>query len=212
MKATLSEEVSILYPGMRFAIVQGDVGSPEFEQKTEALSRDFRPVLMEREVEIRESIKYFDDFFKSEGHSGPLLGQFSSAKKKGLPPVPPLVKALLYSEMTTGVLMGIQDGDKVEGELLLDLAQEGEEFVGMRGKIDCRRDEVVVRDGAGIVASFFQGPDKKTQVEARTTCAVFYVFSTPNLPERTFVSAIETVQDFFPRDSEVVLCGQGPAV
>jgi DNA/RNA-binding domain of Phe-tRNA-synthetase-like protein len=80
--------------------------------------------------------------------------------------------------------MAIQDLDRFQGEWKLDLAHEGETFQGVSGKtILCKEDEIVLRDGEGIVCSLFQGPDFKTRVEPTSKNIVVYVFTAPGIQE-----------------------------
>lgn len=201
MKASHSDAVQARYAGLRFAVVHGATLDDGFVQRVASL--DFSDRIMGRETQAEQAISAFDTFFKAEGYKCPLPGQFASTRKKGIPPAPPLVRALLYSEMTTGVLMGVQDGAKVDGELILDLAQAGETFPGMRGEVTCRAGELVVRDGSAIVASLFQGPDSRTQVDAATTAPIFSVFGAPDLDDDLFAAAVNTVRSLFPAGSEV---------
>ncbi|MEU8185060.1 hypothetical protein AB0B85_01615 [Micromonospora sp. NPDC049044] len=150
---------------------------------------------------IAQDIATTDAFFRVEGFRCPLPGQFDSARKKGLPPVPPLVRTLLYAELTTGVLLGVQDGARIDGDLIFDLAQQDESFPGMRGTVVCRAGEPVVRDATAIVASLFQGPDRRTQIEPGTTRPIFYAFGVPGLSEGRFDSAIAAVRALFPAGS-----------
>ena len=206
MKVSISDTVSAKYPKLRFATVAGTIDPAQFSENIDALADNLRETITFREQEILDALSSFDSFFRGAGYHSPLHSQLSSTKKKGLPPVPALVKSLLYAEMTTGVLMGVQDGNTIDGDLLLDLAEDGESFVGMRSLIRCQTGEVVVRDHSGIVASLFQGPDKRTQIQPETSFPVFYVFSTPDLPAKAFDYAIETVSSLFTHGSDVVKC------
>jgi DNA/RNA-binding domain of Phe-tRNA-synthetase-like protein len=206
MKASISELVSEFHPDLRFAVAYGQLETGAFTSNLDQVTRGFREVITVREQQILDAISSFESFFDSMGYKFPLRGQFTSVKKKGLPPVPSLVKSLLYAEMTTGVLMGVQDGGKIEGNLVLDLVQGNESFVGMRSTVNCQDGEIVVRDDAGIVASLFQGPDQRTQVDPDTRLAVFYVFSSPTLSAETFRLAIDTVASVFPGGAEVRIC------
>ena len=102
----------------------------------------------------------------------------------GFPIVNFYIDTHIIAEMCDGVLMAIQDLDSFQGEWKLDLAQEGETFQGVSGKmIPCKEDEIVLRDGEGIVCSLFQGPDFKTRVEPATKNIVVYVFTAPGVQE-----------------------------
>jgi len=102
----------------------------------------------------------------------------------GFPMVNLYIDAHIIAEMCHGILMAIQDLDRFQGEWKLDLAQEGETFQGVSGKmIPCKEDEIVLRDGEGIICSLFQGPDFKTRVEPVTKNIVVYVFTAPGVQE-----------------------------
>ena len=107
------------------------------------------------------------------------------------------MRALLLSEMNTGLLMGAQDASAVQGALVCDLAGEGELFQGMRGEVLCRKDEIVLRDGQGIIASLFQGPDHRTRLKKETKDVVFFIFSAPGISGAEVREGVETVQALF---------------
>lgn len=144
---------------------------------------------------IQSNIGHFDAFFALKGFQCPLPSQLRNAEKKGFPTITPFVDALLMCELTNGVLMGIQDLDAIDGELVYDLLTSPESFEGLRGEVKCRPGELVLRDDKAIVASYFQGPDRRTGVNPATTSVLFYVFSAPGLPHDAFDKAIQTAVD-----------------
>ena len=83
----------------------------------------------------------------------------------------------------------------------LDLANEGETFQGVSGKmIRCKEEEIVLRDEKGIVCSLFQGPDFRTKVDASSKNIVVYVFTAPGIQEEQVANglqlALEILQKF----------------
>jgi DNA/RNA-binding domain of Phe-tRNA-synthetase-like protein len=199
MTAERSAALRQQFPDLQFGVLTDVVLDDGFAGRAAAL--EVADVITAERPRIEEAIAAFDAFFTSAGRRCPLPGQFASAVKKGLPPVPPLVRGLLYAEMTTGVLMGVQDGARVDGDLVLDLAADGETFPGMRGEVTCRAGEPVVRDATGIVASLFQGPDQRTRIEPDTRHPIFYVFGAPGLAAERFDGAVATVRALFPAGS-----------
>ena len=113
---------------------------------------------------VMQRIQAFESFFTQHGFRSPLGDQLKHIQEKGLPGGSPLVKALLLSEMGTGLLMGAQDAAAIRGPLVCDLAEEGETFRGMRAEVLCRKGEIVLRDSEGIIATLFQGPDRRTRL------------------------------------------------
>ncbi|HEY6474161.1 MAG TPA: hypothetical protein VIY26_14800, partial [Acidimicrobiales bacterium] len=125
----------------------------------------------------------FESFFAGRGHAVGLRKQVAGVAKRGFPPVPPPVLALLALEAATGVLMGVQDADAIREHVTLDVLPSPGSFVGMRGDaVECAAGELVVRDTDGVIASVFQGPDKRTAVGPASKNLLFYVFdSHPSL-------------------------------
>jgi DNA/RNA-binding domain of Phe-tRNA-synthetase-like protein len=114
-----------------------------------------------------------------------------------LPPASPIVQALLFAEMTTGLLMGAQDLSAIRGELVCDRAAAGEKFRGMRETVECREGEIILRDDEGIIATLFQGPDHRTRLKKNTKSVVFFVFSTPGLTMSDVQQGMEVVGGIF---------------
>jgi len=142
-------------------------------------------------------IHSFGSFFTQNGFHSPLGDQLKHIQEKGLPGGSPLVKALLLSEISTGLLMGAQDAAAIQGPLVCDLAEEGETFKGMRAEVLCRKDEIILRDSEGIIASLFQGPDRRTRLNKDTKEIVFFVFSVPGISAADVQEGVETVRNLF---------------
>jgi len=146
---------------------------------------------------VMRRIQAFASFFIQNGFHSPLGDQLKHVQEKGLPGGSPLIKALLLSEMSTGLLMGAQDAAAVKGPLVCDLAEEGETFRGMRAEVLCRKDEIILRDSEGIIASLFQGPDRRTRLNKDTKDIVFFVFSVPGVSPADVQQGVETVRNLF---------------
>lgn len=157
-------------------IVQESLSAILRTAKTDAQNR-----IAGRLQEIEANVSAFSDFFRANGFPCPLPSQLDSVRKKGFPSITPLVDALLICEMSNGILMGVQDADRIIDDLVYDVLVAEESFEGMRGIVNCRPREIVLRDTQSIIASYFQGPDKRTSVSPNSTSIVFFVFSAPQL-------------------------------
>jgi DNA/RNA-binding domain of Phe-tRNA-synthetase-like protein len=146
---------------------------------------------------VMRRIQAFETFFTQNGFHSPLADQLKHIQEKGLPGGSPLVKALLLAEMSTGTLMGAQDAAAVKGYLVCDLAEEGETFRGMRAEVLCRKGEIVLRDSEGIIATLFQGPDRRTRLNKDTKDIVFFIFSVPGIGAADVQEGVETVRNLF---------------
>jgi DNA/RNA-binding domain of Phe-tRNA-synthetase-like protein len=144
-----------------------------------------------QEPAIRSNIAKYDRYFDQFAYECPLGGQLDRTMSTGLPTINRFVDTLLFCEMTSGILMGAQDYGQMKGMLLFDLADDGETFEGMRAHCVCRQDEIVVRDELGIVASYFQGSDKRTAITRQTTDVVFFGFGVPEVASADVQAALE---------------------
>jgi DNA/RNA-binding domain of Phe-tRNA-synthetase-like protein len=147
---------------------------------------------------IQGRITRFETFFRDHGFKCPLPRQFARVQQDGaLPTVTPFVDALLSAEMAHGLLMGVQDRAPLSGGLTYDLADAGEQYAGMRGPVTCRNNEMVLRDGQGIVASYFQGPDKRSAIQSSTRDLVFYAFAAPGIDASVLDEALADACSMF---------------
>jgi DNA/RNA-binding domain of Phe-tRNA-synthetase-like protein len=146
---------------------------------------------------VMRRIQAFESFFAQNGFRSPLGDQLQHVQEKGLPGGSPLVKALLLSEMGTGLLMGAQDAATIRGPLVCDVGGEGETFRGMRAEVLCRKGEIVLRDSEGIIATLFQGPDRRTRLNKDTKDVAFFIFSVPGISDGDVKEGVEMVRNLF---------------
>jgi hypothetical protein len=183
------------FPDLAFGI--GTIRDCAYFEKSEAFKIYKREVLrkMRRRAnlaQIEEQVNLYDRFFKEWEYPCPLPSHLKGTVERGFPIVNLYIDTHIMAEMDHGILMAIQDLDRFEGEWRLDLASEGEIFKGVSGKtIVCKRDEIVLRDGKGIVCSLFQGPDFKTRVEPASKNIVVYVFTAPGIVEENVSNGIQ---------------------
>jgi len=147
-----------------------------------------------RTEDIVRRVAAFDTYFEGNGLRSPLGGQIEMVRSKGLPSGNVLVQALLLSEVTTGLLMGAQDAGAVKGALVCDRARPGETFRGMRREVQCKPDEIILRDDEGIIASLLQGPDHRTRLTPETKDVVFFVFSVPGIVASDIEEGTEAIR------------------
>jgi len=175
------------FPDLAFGI--GAIQACTYFEKNESFKLSKRELLrkMRRRTnlaQLEEWINLYDQFFKEWGYPCPLPSHFKRTIEMGFPIVNLFIDTHIIAEMCHGILMAIQDLDCFQGEWKLDLAQEGETFQGVSGKmIRCKEDEIVLRDKEGIVCSLFQGPDFKTRVEPASRNIVVYIFTAPGIQE-----------------------------
>jgi DNA/RNA-binding domain of Phe-tRNA-synthetase-like protein len=182
---TLTEAYRSRFPELCFGI--GTIQACTYFEKSESFKLYKRELLrkMRRRANlahIEEQINLYDQFFKEWGFPCPLPGHLKRTIEMGFPIVNFYIDTHIMAEMCHGILMAIQDMDRFDGQWRLDLAQEGETFEGVSGRmLICKEEEIVLRDEKEIVCSLFQGPDFRTKIAESSKNIVVYVFTAPGI-------------------------------
>jgi DNA/RNA-binding domain of Phe-tRNA-synthetase-like protein len=201
---TLTDAYRSRFPELCFGI--GTVQDCTYFEKSDSFKIYKRDLLrkMRRRAnlaQIEERVHLYDQFFKEWGYSCPLPGHLKRTIDMGFPIVNLYIDTHIMAEMGHGILMAIQDMDRFDGQWRLDLAQEGETFEGVSGRmLICKEEEIVLRDEKEIVCSLFQGPDSRTKIDESSKNIVVYVFTAPGIQEEHVVNglqlALEILQKF----------------
>ena len=201
---TLTDAYRSRFPELCFGI--GTVQDCTYFEKSDSFKIYKRDLLrkMRRRAnlaQIEERVHLYDQFFKEWGYSCPLPGHLKRTIDMGFPIVNLYIDTHIMAEMGHGILMAIQDMDRFDGQWRLDLAQEGETFEGVSGRmLICKEEEIVLRDEKEIVCSLFQGPDSRTKVDPSSKNIVVYIYTAPGIQEEHVVNglqlALEILQKF----------------
>lgn len=144
---------------------------------------------------LRERAKSISRFYRTQGernrsHIESLIGAIANGGR--MKPVNFIVDAVMLSEMRNALPLGVHDLRRIEGEIVLDVASDGETFVGIGDRlVSTRPNEVVLRDGLGVWASYTQGPDARTLVGADTVDVIVLGFFTPETPSELVTRGLE---------------------
>jgi DNA/RNA-binding domain of Phe-tRNA-synthetase-like protein len=182
---TITEAYHRRFPELPFGI--GTVQDCTYFEKSESFKIYKRDLLrkMRRRANLaqtEERVHLYDQFFKEWGYACPLPGHLKRTIAMGFPIVNLYIDTHIMAEMCHGILMAIQDLDRFDGQWRLDLAQEGETFEGVSGRmLICKEKEIVLRDEKEIVCSLFQGPDSRTKIDESSKNIVVYVFTAPGI-------------------------------
>ncbi|NPT61654.1 hypothetical protein [Paraburkholderia elongata] len=132
------------------------------ESRRELTLRNIRNV----SSDIKQAMELYDAFFSDHQHSSLLTGPLLDFQMNGAPSDNPVEELLLNCELQSGVLIGLHDMGHVIGRLRLDVAVDGETYQHISGKKRrCRSGDWVLRDEKGIIASYFDGPGKRTALD-----------------------------------------------
>ena len=145
--------------------------------------------IKEREGLIRRNLDGYRQFFNPLAY--PVERQLNNFRKSNSLPKALAPALLLSIELRSASLMGLHDATRVAGRVTFDTASADESFSSISGGlIRCSRDEPVIRDEKEIIASVFQGPDRRTaiQMEVAPVHRHWYLFviGFPGMPMSDF--------------------------
>jgi len=201
---SISPAYEARYPGVAFGLTLIEGCRPltdgaAFDQHKRKLLRKMRK--RETLAQISQRIETYDRFFQSFGYECPLPQHLLRTINSGFPRYNLMVDAHFMAEMCVGILVAVTDYDRVEGDLLLDVAREGEMAAGMGGRrFTTKEGEIVLRDEKDIICVLCQGADEKTRVKDDTANVLFYSYAVPGI-DATYLKegltvAAETVAEF----------------
>jgi DNA/RNA-binding domain of Phe-tRNA-synthetase-like protein len=89
-----------------------------------------------------------------------------------------LVLAMFAAELRTLLLTAGHDRSTVAGQLTVDVARGGEQYVGIGGRPQAlQAGDMYIHDETGIISSVLYGPDDRTQITPNTRQVVFCVYT-----------------------------------
>jgi DNA/RNA-binding domain of Phe-tRNA-synthetase-like protein len=158
--------------------------NPENPPEFDPFKRKCLRAMRRRETlaEITRRVGMYERFFQDFGHPCPLPKHLQRTVQSGFPRYNLMVDAHFMAEMCAGILVAVTDPDRFEGDLVLDLARQGEACLGMGGRpFKTHEGEIVLRDEKEIVCVLCQGADEKTRVREDTRNVLFYAYGVPGI-------------------------------
>jgi len=208
----MSAKYRAMYPGVGFGLTlitgcRDASNPPGFDQYKRKLLRKMR----KREIlaQITDRIEIYNRFFQGFGLDCPLPKHLKRTVNSGFPRYSLYVDAHFMAEMCAGILVAVTDYKQFNGNLTLDVSDEGEMCAGMGGReFVTREGEIVLRDEKEIVCVLCQGADEKTRVGEETADVLFYAYAVPGIQgqylKEGLTIAAETLVEFGGGDIEFI--------
>ena len=199
-KVTITDRCLAVYPWMKFGYCfvknlswsESSAFLRDKQKETEDYIRKHSQSLVEKAKSISRFYKVQGE--KNRSHIESLIKSVSNGKS--IKQVNPVVDSVVLAELRNALAMGVHDPDRIQGDIVLDVASEGEKFTGIGNRtIITRPNEVVLRDQTGIWASYTQGPDAATVVDASTKTAMILGFFTPEASREIMAQGIQEAAD-----------------
>ncbi|MDI9632518.1 MAG: phenylalanine--tRNA ligase beta subunit-related protein [Methanolinea sp.] len=215
-----SREVLERFPGL--SVVEGTVRSidnrrdiPGLVAFREEAEKRIRARFTLEEVKDDPVFRAYRDFFWSVGVDPTKVRPASEAlvrrilSGKGLPEINPVVDIYNIVSAESGVPIAAFDADRLEGELSMRFARDGELFlgIGMEKPLVLRRNQLVVVDGESIVAVYPYRDSDGTKVTRETENVHIVSCGAPGVPRELVAGAFRLCAEYL----EMFTGGSPPA-
>jgi DNA/RNA-binding domain of Phe-tRNA-synthetase-like protein len=101
-----------------------------------------------------------------------------------------------FFSLQYGVPLGIYDLEKINGSISITVAEEGEEYIGLNGRINSLENLLVTKDETGPFGSPFVDSER-TAVTRETTSAIQVLYLQPSLTMEEANKLTKSLMDMF---------------
>jgi len=169
MEITFSENLKERYKNVHLAtLVVRDAQNKEFDERLDKEKRALEQYIREnfKELDNVKRIRQYSDFYFELNEIFPVKYQLKSILEgKQIPNISCLVEAMFMTELKHCCLMAGHDLDAIQGDLILDVTQGGEIYTKINDEDqEIKKDDIVLKDSLGIIASVLYGPDNRTKI------------------------------------------------
>ena len=120
---------------------------------------------------------------------------------KTLPSINTLVDAYNLASIKSRIALATFDADKLEGDLLMRFAEEGEQFygIGMKKPLILKGGEIIVSDDQKLIAVYPYRDADNTKVTEETENIMMLVCGVPGIPKETLENASRVALEYITR-------------
>ena len=204
MAVRIAPKLRDAFPGLK--VVSGRVDNvevrpvdPELERLKEEISSRVRQSYSLSSLKDGETFRAYRDFFwrigvdptKTRPAAEALIRRILHGRP--IPRINTLVDAYNVASVKTEVAIAAFDAAKLSGPLTLRFAVEGERFmgIGMPKPVTLKGGEVVISDGAKLVAVYPYRDSDDSKITERTRSALIIACGVPGISEERLRLAVE---------------------
>ena len=212
MSLKIDSELSTRFPDLNALTLQ--VNGLKIQKKDVALEK-FKLEVMKQvrndynldDVKDHPTFRAYRDFFWRIGIDPTKIRPAAEAlirrilAGKTLPCINTLVDSYNLASIKSRIALATFDADKLEGNLLMKFAEEGNQFygIGMEKPLILRGGEIVVSDNKKLIAVYPYRDADKTKVTQETEKITIVVCGVPGIPKVTLKNASRVALEYINR-------------
>ncbi len=203
---SLTDKWKATYPGAGVGVlVMNGVSNPEsvvdLDRRTSEIEEELRSRYAGADravIKAIPAIQEYNVFYKRFKKTYHVQLQLESVilKKRPVPGMRALVKAMVSAELKNQLLTAGHDVGLLNGALTADVATGEETYTRFGGQEQqLKRGDKFISDGTGIVSSVIYGPDSRTSIRDRTTHVCFTVYVVQGIEAATVAAHLNDIRD-----------------
>ena len=177
-------------------------GSAELDdrkRRTEARVRERYRGFTRQEFLSLPVMAAYARYFKRFGKTYHVLLQLESIvlRGKNLPAVSPLVDASFAAEVETLVLTAGHDVRKLDGEVFIDVARDGDQLSPMTGGAPkaIPAGDMIMRGAHGVCCSVIYGQDNRSPLTADSSHVLYVAYAPPGVPDDVVEAHLRLIEE-----------------
>ena len=101
------------------------------------------------------------------------------------------------AELENRILTSGHDRDMIQGKLVYDLADDGDEYVKINGKKQVLvKNDIVLKDDEGVLASILFGPASRTSIDWETVNPLYFAWCPVGIDYETVDMHLSTITKY----------------
>ncbi|WP_338451280.1 phenylalanine--tRNA ligase beta subunit-related protein [Niallia oryzisoli] len=207
MEMTIATEIEELIPGFKIGFIQyNDISVGEAPQMLKGRLQLFQELIFfeldEKKITDFPGIQEWRQIFKKTGkdpnryrHSAEALYR-RVQKQNYLTPINSAIDLNNFFSLQYQIPIGVYDSDKLNGRISIRLGQEGEEYLGLNGRMNSLHRLIISADNESAFGSPFVDSEKTAVTEA-TKKAIQIVYLQPSLEIDKAQKMIDSLANMF---------------
>lgn len=201
MEFIVRPEVKILYPSAHLgALTIHNQQNQKKHQDLEQAKRGLEEKIRETYPAPRDDpvIQCYSEYYGNWGKTYHIEFQMKSINKgRTFPNVSTHVDAMFMAELENRILTSGHDRDTVQGTPYYDLADEGEEYTKLNGDNQVLlKNDIVLRDGDGVLASILFGPARRTSITMDTVNPLYFGWCPIGITHETIDNHLSNIERY----------------
>ncbi|MHA1978945.1 MAG: phenylalanine--tRNA ligase beta subunit-related protein [Candidatus Hodarchaeales archaeon] len=198
MQVKTTERLKETYPESIFGnLIIRDAPNVKRNKILEEQKRSLEREITEKYAEVDKDsvILYYNNYFKLWKKTYPIEYQIKTLKSGGkFPQVSVIVDCMFIAELKNRILTSGHDLDEIKGDLTFDISQGGEQYLKINGqKQELKKNDVVLKDNEGLLASILYGPAKRTTISRKTRNALFFAWCPYKMDENLIMGHLDDI-------------------